>query len=129
MSEKSQTVRLALEYITEDERLRGRNLKPAVVAQYAEALRRGDILPPVTVVRDDRDNYYLVDGYHRLAATRELNGGDTIKAEIVPGTFDDALWYSLGANRNHGLPRTREQLRSAIRAALKHAKWSKQSDR
>ncbi len=129
MSANSRSTRLAIEYITEDPKLQGRKLKPAVVNRYVEALRRNEFLPPVKIVRDKDDNYYLVDGYHRLAATRELNGLDTIDAEITPGTYDDALWHSWGANRSHGLPRTREELRSAVRSALKHPKWSKESDR
>ena len=129
MSINSKVSRLALEHITEDPKLQGRELKRAVVGRYVEALRRNEVLPPVTIVRDKDDNYYLVDGYHRLAATRELNGVDTIDAEIVPGTYDGALWYSWGANRYHGLQRTHEGLRSAVRAALTHPKWSKESDR
>jgi hypothetical protein len=129
MSEECQFVRLALEHITENERLQGRNLKRAVVVRYAEALRRGERMPPVTLVRDSDDNYYLVDGYHRLAATRELNGVDMIDAEIVDGTFDDALWHAWGANLGHGLPRTREQRRAILEAVLQHPQCRKKSDR
>jgi ParB-like chromosome segregation protein Spo0J len=120
---------LALEYITEDPRLRGRPLKPSVVNDYVAAMRRGEVFPPIKVVCDDKDNYYLVDGYHRLAATRELNGVDTIQVEIVDGTFDKALWLAWGANRDHGLRRTQKQKREATRAALRHPEWGKKTDR
>ena len=121
--------RLALEYITVDARLQSRELKPTVVTDYLRALRRGEELPPVRVVRDGNDKYYLVDGYHRVAATRQLSGICDIAVEMIKGTFTDALWLSWGANRNHGLRRTREDKSCAIRAALQHPKWSKQSDR
>ena len=121
--------KLALDYITRVSRLQVRPLKPSVVDDYAAALRRGDILPPIVVVHDVHDTYYLADGYHRFAATRTLNGVDTIEVEIVEGTFDDALWLAWGANHKHGLRRTRDQRRAAIRAAVEHPKWSKKSDR
>jgi hypothetical protein len=123
------TTSLALDYLTLGPRLQSRELKTAVVKEYAKALRRGEIFPPVRVVRDGRDRYYLVDGYHRVAATHERNGIDTIAAEIIDGTFNDALWYSWAANRDHGLRRTQKEKRGIIRAALQHPQWSKKSNR
>jgi len=129
VSEGLKVVRLALEHITEDPRLQRRKLKPAVVKNYAQALRRGDSLPAVKVVRVADDKYYLVDGYHRLAATRQLNGVATIETEIIEGTFDDALWHSWAANRDHGVRRTRQETRAAVHAALEHPTWKKKTDR
>jgi hypothetical protein len=54
---------------------------------------------------------------------------DSIAVEIVDGTFDDALWLSWGANRNHGLQRTHKDIRRAIQAAVQHPRWSQESDR
>jgi hypothetical protein len=126
---RSGPIQLALEYLTEDPRLQGRNLKPNVVKDYAAAMGRGVRLPPVRVVYDGKDTYYLVDGYHRVAAARDLAGIDRIDVEIIAGSFTDALWHSWAANRDHGLRRTKEEIRRAIRAALEHPDWSKQSDR
>jgi hypothetical protein len=120
---------LALDHITIDERLKSRELKPAVVKDYAAVMRRGGVFPPVLVVRDGKDKYYLVDGHHRVTAARKLNGVDTIDTDIIDGTFTDALWLSWGANREHGLRRTQKEKRRAIHAALLHPKWSKESDR
>jgi len=92
-------------------------------------MRRGEVFPPVQVVRDRNGNYDLVDGYHRVAATRQLNRIDVIEAEIIDGTFEDALWQSWAANRSHGLPRTQKEKRAIVRAVLLHAEWSKKSDR
>jgi hypothetical protein len=93
-----------------------------------EALRRCEELPPVLVVRDG-ETFYLVDGFHRVAATRQRVGIEDITVEIIDGTFDDALWSSWGANRNHGLRRTQEDKRRAIKAAIEHFLWSRESDR
>jgi hypothetical protein len=91
-------------------------------------MRRGETFPPIIVVWDGQ-TYYLVDGHHRLAATQELHGVDTIAATTIDGTFDDALWYSWGANRNHGLQRTRDGLHRAITAAIQHPRWGTLSAR
>jgi hypothetical protein len=99
------------------------------VKDYLGVLRRGEELPPVRVVRDINNVYYLVDGRHRVAATRQLLGIEDIAVEIVDGTFEDALWLSWGANRNHGLRRTQKDKRRAIRAAVQHPRWKLQSDR
>ena len=96
---------------------------------YLGALRRGEALPPVQVVRDVDDNYYLVDGHHRIAATRQQPGIEDIAVEIAHGTFEDALWLSWGANRSHGLRRTQKDLCRAIQAAIEHPRWSLESDR
>ena len=126
---KDQVRSLALDYLTLDPRLQSRKLNPAVVKDYARLMRNGNPFPAILVVRDRRDTYYLVDGYHRVAATREVNGIDVIDTEIVEGTFTYALWLSWGANRAHGLRRTQKEKRAAIRAALQHPNWCKQSDR
>jgi ParB-like nuclease domain len=120
---------LRLDGITLDDRLQCRPLKPHVVQDYTAAMWRGETFPPVKVVGDGKDCYYLVDGHHRLAAVKNLTGIDRIEAEVVRGTFEDALWLAWGANRDHGFPRTRKAMRRALRAALQHPKWKKESDR
>ena|ERR1019366_3138359 len=121
--------RLALDYLTLDPQLQARELKTSVVNKYLDAMRRNEEFPPITVVRDEKDCYYLVDGHHRVAARKQLPGIHDIAINLIPGTFTDALWLSWGVNRDHGLPRTQEAKRKAIRAALSHPEWSKQSDR
>src|SRR5262245_51487982 len=125
----SRKTRLALDHITLDTRLQSRELKSSVVKEYTGVLRRGGQFPPIRLVRDAKDIYYLVDGHHRVAAARKVVGLSDINAEIIEGTFADALWWSWGANRDHGLRRTQEDKRRAIRAALQHSKWGRKSDR
>jgi ParB-like nuclease domain len=129
INQEPQTQRLALHHLTLKPELQARELKPSVVNKYLDAMQRGEEFPPITVVWDGKDHYYLVDGHHRLAATQQLVGIDDIAIKMIPGSFADALWHSWGVNRHHGLPRTQKAKRNAIRAALRHPKWSKQSDR
>ena len=129
LAERVKPARLALDHITLDFRLQSRRLRPGVVKDYVGVLRRGEELPPVLVVRDATDAYYLVDGFHRVAATRQQLGIEDIVVEIVDGTFADALWLSWGANRNHGLSRTQKDKRRAIQAAIEHPRWGRESDR
>ena len=121
--------RLALDHILLDDRLQSRSLRPGVVKDYLEVLRRGEELPPLRVVHDVNDDYYLVDGHHRVAATRQLIGIEDIAVKIIDGNFDDALWLAWGANRSHGLRRDRMDKRRAIQAAIQHPRWSRESDR
>jgi uncharacterized ParB-like nuclease family protein len=68
------------------------------VHAYAETLRAGRVIVPVTV-QFDGQVYWLRDGFHRLAAARSL-GRETIEAELVKGTYAEmeAEWkQSLGA--------------------------------
>src|SRR5262249_44761903 len=43
---------------------------------------------------------------------------DTISAEVRPGTVVDARWLALSANKTHGLRRTNDDKRRAVKAAL-----------
>jgi hypothetical protein len=128
-ADRAKPGRLALDHITLDRRLQSRALRPGVVKDYLGALRRGEELPPVRVVRDANDHYYLVDGHHRIAATQQMLGIEDVAVEVVNGTFADALWLSWGANRGHGLRRTQKDKRRAIQAAIAHPRWTLQSDR
>jgi hypothetical protein len=129
LAERAKPARLALDHILLDDRLQSRKLKPGVVEEYLGALRRGGDLPPVRVVRDVDDHYYLVDGHHRIAAIRQMLGVEDITVEIVHGTFADALWLSWGANRGHRLRRTQKDKHRTIQAAINHPRWSLESDR
>ena len=58
------------------------------VQEIAEAMRRGDTIPPITVCYDGRE-YRLQDGFHRVAAALSL-GRDMIEAEVLPPTLADS---------------------------------------
>ena len=90
------------------------------VERYAESWQR---LPPVTVYEVD-GRFLLADGFHRHAAAVML-GRKTLPAQVVGGTFTEALDFTSGVNLHHGLPLTRAERRRAVEVKLKlHHDWS-----
>jgi ParB-like chromosome segregation protein Spo0J len=57
------------------------------VGEFVAALNRGEVFPPVTV-RYDGEEYWLQDGFHRIAAMLSI-GRAEVDVEIVPGTLAD----------------------------------------
>lgn len=97
------------------------------VADYAEAIEAGTVMPPVVVFHDG-EVYWLADGYHRLAATKRLGCLD-IDVDLRQGTRRDAMLFSFGANATHGLRRTNADKRRAVLAMLSDPDWSQWSNR
>ncbi len=90
------------------------------VERYADSWQR---LPPVTVYEVD-GKFLLADGFHRHAAAVML-GKHAITAEVLQGTFTDALDFVASVNLFHGLPLTRSERRRAVEVKLKlHHDWS-----
>ena len=89
-----------------------------VVDEYCEALKAGVKLPPVDVFFDG-ETYWLADGFHRVAA-HGLAELKKIVVDVLQGTREDAVWFSAGANRGHGLRRTNADKRRAVLTALHH---------
>ena len=88
-----------------------------VIQEYAEQMKDGVTFPNVKVFRENKNaTPYLVDGFHRTAATA-LNGGDTIEADIIYGDRAAALTYALKANIEHGLRRNNADKRHALELA------------
>ena len=79
--------------------------------------KRGCVFPPVRVIFDGVA-YWLVDGFHRYHAQRNL-GRNEIAVEVSTGVLADAQWQSLTANHTHGLRRTNDDKRKAVFKALK----------
>lgn len=97
------------------------------VREYADVLKDGGSLPPVTVFFDGRD-YWLADGFHRHSAHLFLSLPD-IEADVREGSKRDAILFAVGANASHGLRRTNADKRRAVEALLKDEEWSVWSDR
>jgi len=76
------------------------------------AIKRGDPIPPVSVVRAEPERgerFYLVDGFHRYWAHDQLKC-KTIEANVLDGCgLVDALIASGKANQNHGLRLTKDE--------------------
>lgn len=93
-------------------------INAAYVDELAESIVEGATLPPVEVIYDGA-NYWLYDGFHRVAA-HQAAGILIVDANIHQGTQADAQWRSYAANQTHGLRRTNEDKQRAIKAALRH---------
>ena len=102
-------------------------LSEQAVADYAEAMASDSTLPPIVVFHDG-SAYWLADGFHRFHAHRKA-GKDSIAADVRTGTKRDAILHAVGANSDHGLRRTNEDKRRAVRTLLADGEWRKWSDR
>ena len=83
------------------------------VERYADSWER---LPPITVYEVD-GKWLVADGFHRHAAAVML-GKRSIPAEIVVGSFTDALDFVASVNLFHGLPLSRSERRRAVEVKL-----------
>lgn len=76
------------------------------VRRYAEQMAGGAKFPPIKVTLTDPTDvtrgYTLVDGWHRVEATKE-NGCGSIVAEVVVARPEEVPWLAVEANRAHGL--------------------------
>lgn len=98
-------------------------LNEETVREYAEAMAAGTVFPAIRVFYDAaNDMHVLADGFHRLAAYMQVKPDEPIAVELTPGTLEDAQWESIGANKSHGLRRTNEDKRNAVKQALLHPK-------
>jgi hypothetical protein len=89
-----------------------------LIAEYAELMLDGAVFPPLRVWWDGSD-YWLSDGFQRLAAAESL-GAPEIEAEVRHGSLLDAQWDSYSANAVHGARRTAAETRNIIQLALLH---------
>lgn len=87
------------------------------IESYAEEMELGAEFPPITLFYDGT-KYWLADGFHRLLAVKR-NGGDSIEADVQPGSRSDALKHALGANATNGLYRTNADKRNVADIALR----------
>lgn len=123
-----QNTTLQLDKITTDAGTQARaGLNEDVVAEYAEAIIAGADMPPITVFHDGK-RHILADGFHRYFAHVKARAVE-IAVDVRTGTKRDAILYSVGANGAHGLRRTNEDKRCAVRTLLADAEWKKWSDR
>lgn len=101
---------------------RAEPVSDAVVREYAGLLADGVKLPPISVVTDGT-HYWPTDGFTRLRAEMSL-GSDSIRANVMAGTLEDARWASLAANKAHGVARSNADKRRALEEALDHPRSS-----
>lgn len=71
-------------------------VRPGLVKQYRDSLRRNRSMRPIDVFRDG-DYTILADGFHRVRAARE-RGYEGLTARVFPGNRRDALLHALNAS-------------------------------
>ena len=99
-----------------------------VVEEYAEQMASPETEFPPVIVFDDGHDCWLADGFHRVAAAARAQLAD-IACEVRPGSRREAILYAVGANSSHGLRRTNEDKRRAVRLLLADDEWTQKSDR
>jgi hypothetical protein len=90
------------------------------------AYRQGDNVPKPVVFWDSK-HFWLADGFHRVEARRTAEF-DTIDCEVHNGTLRDAVLHAVGANARHGLKRSLEDRRQAVRLLLGDKEWREKVD-
>jgi ParB-like chromosome segregation protein Spo0J len=84
------------------------------VQEYQEAMAEGQEFPAITVWDKD-GHYWLIDGMHRLLASKRL-GKETIKAEVVELENElEARLLAIEKNMLHGIPLDREEKKELAR--------------
>ncbi len=120
---------ISLDLISENttSQMRVAGMDAGTVADYAAAMISGAEFPPVVLFHDGTA-YWTGDGFHRVAAAREI-GRKTIRGEIREGGSREAVLLAAGANSTHGLRRTQADKRKAVETLLRDLEWSRWSDR
>jgi hypothetical protein len=75
----------------------------------------------------DGKDYWLASGFHRHAATSQLER--SMPVEVRQGTRRDAVLASVGTNTDHGLRRTNADKRRAVTTLLQDEEWKLWADR
>jgi FtsZ-binding cell division protein ZapB len=105
-----------------DQKLQSRTeINEDTVADYVEAVKRGDEFPPVLAYFDGV-HYWLTDGYHRYHAHKQA-GRAGIDCEVVNGTFRDAVLKATSVNSKHGMRRTYADKRKAVMTLIDDIEW------
>jgi DNA (cytosine-5)-methyltransferase 1 len=93
-----------------------------------DALLEASELEPIQVISDG-ENYWVVDGFHRAYAYRNLDR-PLIPAIVTQGNQRDAILASVSANaENLALPRNRADKHKAVKTLLTDSEWGQWSDR
>lgn len=98
-----------------------------LVDEYLNAAKDGAQFPPI-IVFFDGETYWLADGNHRLEVAKR-NGQTTINAEVKQGGKREAILYAVGANAEHGKPRTTGDKQNAVEKLLNDSEWQLWGDR
>ena len=93
------------------------------VAEYAEAMERGDKFPPIKACYDG-EKYFVWDGFHRVEAAKLASIG-TVEVDVQEGTRDDAIELACSANADLGNHRSNATKRRQVETMLRRkSDWS-----
>lgn len=111
----NRTYELFLSDIIVDEEIQVRvgGLDAETLAQYIAVLENEGELPAITVFRDDADEHYLADGFHRYRAHVET-AKTTIKCFVRDGNREAAIEFAESANLEHGLKLSNEDKKNIL---------------
>lgn len=103
-------------------------LDDATVFEYTQTMAAADgwgTFPPVVAFYDGTD-YWLGDGFHRVAAFRDAftDTARKIPVDVRAGTRREAILHAAGANASHGLRRTNADKRRAVETLLRDEEWA-----
>lgn len=100
---------------------------PATIKRYADAIRAGAVLPPISIAVVDGAPF-LIDGWHRVAAAQSI-GQTEIQAIVLDAPPEQHAWLAAKENLKNGLPLRRGEDRAVFRAYIRagqHRKSRKQ---
>lgn len=109
------------------------SLNRQVVSDYVELMDQGVVFPPILIARIQEEGEFAVtllvlDGFHRLAAAKQY-GAIQIAAIVTTMSVASAITFCVQANSTHGLRRTNEDKRHAVRLLLARPEWANKSNR
>lgn len=99
-----------------------------MVSRLTEVLLNGGKMKEDPTVFFDGKEYWLADGFHRFHANKRA-GYTEMKCNLILGTKREAWIYSRGANSDHGMPRTSEEIRGSVISCLDDIELCDLSDR
>ena len=98
------------------------------VNDFTEDIKNGDTFPPVVLFKNNKNELFVGDGWHRINAYKQA-GLKELEADVRKGSQRDAVLYSVGANSTHGLRRTNADKRKAVLMLLTDNEWTQWSSR
>ncbi|MDP2409617.1 MAG: ParB/RepB/Spo0J family partition protein [Pseudolabrys sp.] len=114
------SVEVPLSELICDERSQIRSrVDTATVTRYADAMRSGAELPPISVAVVNGAPF-LIDGWHRVAAAKSI-GRTGILAILLDARPEHHAWLAAQENMKNGLPLRRGEARAVFKAYV-HAR-------
>lgn len=113
-----QTIDVALKDLAMDPAIQVRQrLSQPTISRYADAMRAGQVFPPIKVARAD-GACYLIGGWHRVEAAK-LVGLTSLTAELIDAPKNQLAWLAADDNLRHGLPLNRgREAKAAFKAYI-----------